>query len=400
MNKALLYLVKGILLTPVFFLVFVNFKTYYAPICGGVGTKESKASLIAHLRHLTDKLEAGAAQDMQTLYPEGALFTYSLYGLAWANVMEEISVSSTLYQEGIEALSHTTEFLSSEEAKRPFTEVLDLPYGAFYQGWSTFVLGRKLAVLPPAQQDSIDIQQFRKQCKNIADAISTSEHPYLASYSRGTWPADNMICISALALHDQLFAPNYTALIQDWMQRIKAHLDPTTGLIPHDYNPGQTDFARGSSQSLMLSFLPAIDSTFARSQFKLYQQHFLTYRFGLPGIREYPKGTRGKGDIDAGPVLLGVGGAASVVGIRTMLMNGDCHLHSRLRNSVEGFGFPVRWRGKKKYLGGHLAIADAFIAWANSSNCNCAPVQISPPWTFHLYSLLTVFILSLMAYKI
>jgi len=400
MNKTLLYLVKGILLTPLFFLLFVNFKTYQTQKCWRIEDKKSVSPLVAHLRHLTQAIEEGAALDMQAIYPEGAVFTYALYGLAWSNLLEHIPNTSPIYQEGLEALSNTTQFLFSEEAKQPFTKALDLPYGAFYQGWSTYVLGRKLALLPPVYQDSIEIQQFRKQCQSIASVILNSSHPYLPSYTHGSWPADNILCLSALALHDQLFPPNYTALIQDWLQRIKAHLDPTTGLIPHEYYTGQVSIARGSSQSLMLNFLPAIDSTFAASQFNLYQKHFLTYRFGLPGIREFPKGTAGVGDIDSGPVLLGVGGAASVVGIRAMARNGNCHLHSRLRNSVEGFGFPVRWRGKKKYLGGYLAVADAFIAWVNSSRCKCATIQISPPWTFHLYSLLIIFSLGLLAYKI
>ena len=184
------------------------------------------------------------------------------------------------------------------------------------------------------------------------------------------------------------------------MEKIKAHLDPKTGLIPHEYlayDPGQ---ASGSSQSLMINFLPLIDTSFAKTQFALYKKHFLDYRFGLAGIREYPKGTTGRGDIDSGPVLLSIGGAASVVGVKAMLMNGDCDQHIAIRNSIEGFGVPIRWGNKKKYLGGQLAVADAFIAWAIAPSCQCSGSELSVPWQFHLYSLLLIFSLSWLAYKI
>lgn len=400
MNKALLYLLKAFLLLPVLFLLLVNAKAYYNPPCKVKANGTWNNATVAQLRHLGKQLKDGAAAEMQVIYPEGAIFTYAIYGLAWADLLSLSSRVQEHYPVGLEALDETMEFLLSEEARQPFPAKLPLAYGAFYQGWTSYLLGRKIQLHSPIDYDSTAVQIFREKCQLIATAFKGSERPYLSSYSNGTWPTDNILCLAALSLHDQLFPPIYQSTINSWLTKIKAHLDPQTGLIPHEYIGNKTGGPRGSSQSLMLNFLPLIDSSFAMAQFKLYQKHFLSYRFGLPGVREYPKDKRGLGDIDSGPVVLGIGGAASVVGARAMLINGDCRKHIAIRNSIEGFGVPIKWSGRKKYLGGQLAVADAFITWANARSCECNSTKPTIPWSFHLYSLLLIFSLSWLAYKL
>ena len=400
MNKVLLCLLKAFLILPVLFLMLLNAKVYYSPPCQIASDKTCNSATIAQLEYLGEQLAGGAAEEMQVIYPEGAIFCYALHGLAWADVLSQASQTQEHFQIGSKALEHTLKFLLSEEAHQPFSVELPLPYGAFYQGWTSYLIGRTIELDAYSDNDSVYVRIFKAKCQLIAKTFTESNRPYLSSYSNGTWPADNILCLAALALHDQLFPPIYQPVIGSWLAQIKAHLDPKTGLIPHEYIGGQAGGARGSSQSLMLNFLPLIDSSFARKQFDLYRAHFLSYRFGLLGVREYPKGTNGPGDIDAGPILLGIGGAASVVGARAMLLNGDCRKHIAIRNSIEGFGIPFRWSGKKKNLGGYLAIADAFIAWSNARSCECTDTRIAVPWSFHLYSLLLIFSLSWLAYKI
>ena len=128
--------------------------------------------------------------------------------------------------------------------------------------------------------------------------------------------------------------------------------------------------ARGSSQSLILTLLSDIDQELANSHYLKYKELFQDYRFGLPGIREYPKGKSGSGDIDSGPVIFDIGGAASIVGQRAAGKQGDWSLYEGLRNSVELFGFPWTVNQEKRYLFGQFSMADAFIVWSNSMDKN------------------------------
>ncbi|NET36926.1 MAG: hypothetical protein F6K19_33680 [Cyanothece sp. SIO1E1] len=213
MNKVLLYLLKAFLLLPVLFLLLLNAKAYYTPPCQVEPGSAWNTATIAQLQYLRQQLEGGAAAEMQAIYPEGAVFTYALYGLAWADVLSHSSQNQKHYEMGLDALDRTMEFLLSEEARQPFSPELALTYGAFYQGWTSYLLGRKIQLTPPSDYDSVSVQVFKEKCQRITSAFTASDRPYLSSYSNGSWPADNLLCLAALVLHDQLFPPIYQSVI-------------------------------------------------------------------------------------------------------------------------------------------------------------------------------------------
>jgi hypothetical protein len=140
------------------------------------------------------------------------------------------------------------------------------------------------------------------------------------------------------------------------------------GMLPHSVHSVTkeiTEDARGSSMSLMLVFLSEIDPAMAREQWILYKKHFVDTVFGMTGIREYPKGTTGYGDIDSGPLLFDLGSAATIVGMPAAFTAQDTTLSIAIRSEIEAFGFPTG-RDHKRYVFGTLPIADAFIAWGHS----------------------------------
>lgn len=210
------------------------------------------------------------------------------------------------------------------------------------------------------------------------------------------WPGDNIICLAALSLHDRLFKPNFTFARATWLQRIKNATDPKTGLIPHyaDASSGTLrEGARGSSQVLMLAFLPDIDPAFSKEQYHLFRTYFLAWRLGLPGFREYPLGFSGNGDIDSGPVIADIGGVASIVGQRAALRHGDCRVAMPLWAALEGLLCSTSTQNKKNYLFGALPILDVFMAWSQSTpNLQVCQDQPIGSWriTFQGISLLII----------
>lgn len=146
--------------------------------------------------------------------------------------------------------------------------------------------------------------------------------------------------------------------------------------------------ARGSSQTLMLTLLPSIDKGFADQQFELFQKHFVDAPFKLTAIREYPFGKEGEGDVDAGPVICGLGGAVNIVGIAAFRQNGHIKESYKLRNEVEGLALPLSLSNEKFYFLGAMPMADAFLAWVNSFQARpdkLNDIDISW-WQFHLFS--------------
>lgn len=368
-------------------LMFINVKIHYSPSPKVVGRDTVNIDLLKQLRGLKHAVSKNADIDMQRLYPEGYLFFNALYGLAWCNFIETVDEESEYFEEGYTEVQKAWNKIDGDDARAKFYKDLPLSYGAYYVGWSTYLLGKKLSIEKPGTRDSVDVEHFRRQCDQIATAIGKKTYP--ESYSSGAWPADVVLCVASLALHDEMFPEQYSAAIQRWMASVKTRLDPM-GLIPHEVNikngmPAEN--ARGSSQSLMLIFLRDIDEGFADQQFKIYRSNFLENRFGLCGIREYTKGSSGHGDVDSGPVIFDMGAAATIVGMNTLRLFDEFESAKSMRNSVEVFGISTSNAEFKQYLFGKLPMADAFIAWGDSLD----PTTKSEGHgfiVFHLYSAL------------
>ncbi|MBT1689986.1 hypothetical protein [Dawidia soli] len=369
-------------------ILYWNVALYYRPAVAVHPGQVEYDDLLHELRGLKQAMDNGAAADMQQLYPEGYIFMHALYGLAWADVAARADVGGSLRHEAFLEIETSVARLGSNTARDIFDEYLPLSYGAFYQGWYNYTVGRKLLLQAPSKRPASEVAAFQARCRDIAQAIRSDKTPYPASYRFGAWPADAVVGVASLALHDKLFKPQYRNVMDAWITRVRAQLD-TYGLIPHEVDPvtgAILEEARGSSQSLMLSFLPEVDAVFAREQFKRYRALFVTHRFGLPCIREYPAGTIGFGDIDSGPVILQAGAAASLAGLRTLALYDEQPLYVGLRNSIEAFGVPMTHGGKKQYLFGQLPMADAFIAWGHAAADPSASAPGIWQLKFHLYS--------------
>jgi len=389
------YVWRALIIVALFTLIFLNVRLYHRPTFKKNDQTVINVDLLAELRSLRSVMESGAAVDMQKLFPEGYLFMNALYGLSWCELASAVPASSDLYQEAHREIQRAYESVDSEAGRIVFDESLPLPYGAYYSGWSNYFLGKKLSIENETDRDPTEIGIFKERCERIAESISNTNTPYPASYAFGAWPADVAVCVSSLSIHDQIFESKYGTIIQNWVKSVSNNLDER-GLVPHSVQveSGKVrEAARGSSMSLLLIFLLDIDRDFANQQFRLYKEFFLQQNFGLPGIREYPKGTSGAGDVDSGPVILDIGAAASIVGIQTMHLYNERCTSLALRNGIESFGLPLTFFGKKQYLFGLMPMADAFIIWSHSkadlmkeaSHCDN-----SWRYPFHGYSLIPI----------
>jgi hypothetical protein len=388
MKRIFKLLLSFVLLSTIAILSIINFRLHPKPDLTIEGGDTINNDLLLELRGLNYALQRHADEDMQQLYPEGYIFMNALYALALANFIDSLDKQTLYFRDGYREISNACSRIDSETGRATFHEIEPGNFGAFYSGWNNYVLGKKLSLRNGTTRDSSDIIIFKKQCETIASSFEKSVYP--VSYSGAAWPADGVVCIASLALHDKLFEPSYRALVDRWISKVKSNLDEN-GLIPHAADPTgkPTENARGSSQSLMLIFLKDIDNEFAAQQFTLYKSRFLDTRLGLTGIREYPNTITGSGDIDSGPIVLGFGSAATLAGMHTLSVYDDQESAATIRNQIEAFGFPASDEEKKNYLFGKLPMADAFIAWGHSAED--VSEKYNPDFVkFHLYSLLMV----------
>lgn len=367
--------------------VWTNIGVHTAP---RIGAQEERDDLLRQLRYLERQVHSGLGEEMQKLFPEGSVFTYALYGLAWCGYAEGMAVDDSLRMHALAEARWALASIERKEVQGRFPVAAEPKFGAFYCGWRNYLLGSIITLDP-----SVDAEQgsFDAYSAELEKAYEASASPFLESYAGMAWPADNVVAIASLAVHDQQASEN-APVIARWVEQVQARLD-ARGMVPHAWDPyhdKQLEHARGCSQALMNVFMPTIDAAFATQQFERFREHFFMERFGVPLVREYPKGVIGLGNVDSGPVIFGGGCAATIVGAGTCRKNRDIFHATEFDHTVEGFGL-VTGRDDKRFIFGALPIADLFIAWTRSMSMDQTGGEPPGFRRFHLWSLLAVVLL-------
>ena len=320
----------------------------FPPVAGPGG--ERTLAQLRFLSHDAATLERHA-DAMQALFPEGRLFTVALTGLAWANLRDHAPVVARA--EADRRVLDAVRLAEAEETRRTFGPAGGLPHGVFYDAWTTHLL--LAAPQAAGVRDSL-----AARCQRLEAALG--DGAWVDSYPGQAWPADAVVGAAALHGCGRLDSA-HAETARQWLGRVRRRLDPETGLIPHA--AGGLG-ARGSSSALMVPFLAQIDPGFARDQHRQSRRHFGTRLLAaFPAVREYRHGASGRGDVDSGPVVLGVSAPASVVGVAAARATGGGEAQA-LQATAELFGLPVQWGGRRRYALGQLPVGDAFLAWASS----------------------------------
>lgn len=327
------------------------------------GTNELPGAAEKQLEFVRSALEGGADHDAQRQFPEGYLFANALYGMAWVQVgLTDTARADAAVKEARWALSR----IESSDGTAPFSAGLVPAYGVFYAGWTNWLRGGIIALqeVPDASESA----RYEQASAELAAAFERSATPFLQAYPQQAWPVDSTVAIASLALHDQLVQPRFDDTIARWLGDVRERLDPATGLLPHRVDPidgRPIEGARATSQSVIHRFLVEIDPAFAREQYEGFRARFLAYPLGFgPAVREYPHGTDGVGDVDSGPLVLGISLSATAVTLGAARVNGDNDLAAALASEAELLGAPVSGLQTKRYALGLLPIGDAFLVWS------------------------------------
>jgi hypothetical protein len=351
---------------------------------------------------------------------------HALYGLAWVDVGWHRADRTEALREARWALAK----LDGPQGTEPFSAELTPRYGVFHAGWTNWLRGGivRLAAGPGTARDASDrdapardapardpaarnpaarnpagdggtagpgtadpadlgdpaeVERFERDSRALAAAFDAAASPFLPAYPGQSWPVDSTVAIASLRLHDAVLAPAFGGTVARWLAAARERLDPATGLLPHESDPvsgAPRQGARASSQSVIQRFLVEVDPGFAREQYARFRALFVVRPLGLgPALREYPQGTDGPGDVDSGPLPLGVSLSATVVTIGAARVQGDASLASALAEFGEVAGVPVTTPWTKRYALGLLPVGDAFLVWAHTAEPWVAPRPAPPP---------------------
>ncbi|MDO5498924.1 MAG: hypothetical protein Q4F67_04485 [Propionibacteriaceae bacterium] len=315
--------------------------------------------LTAQVAFLDQAIADGAGERMQELFPEGEFFTVGLTALAAGNrALTTRDTAET--QQATERLDRAIAALERPTARARFGQIPELDHGTFHRGWLL------LLKVTRAELTNVSTPDLQDEADAIAQALTTDLTGVPPSYSGQRWPCDAVVAMGAVQRAHQL-AGRQTYQLSDWLIRIEALRDPATGLLPHQINPDGSAISgpRGSSQSIIHIFWPELSPTAPRDWAR-FRDLFVVREAGLIGVREHPLGSTGDGDIDSGPLVLGVSLSATAVTLGAARANGDLELARRLDVEAEALGLPAQWDGRRSFAGGVMPAGDAFVAWSRS----------------------------------
>lgn len=184
-----------------------------------------------------------------------------------------------------------------------------------------------------------DPKEHERLARELARRSLADPLRHAASYEGSSlrWPADQTATLASLARFDAAHgATLLQAPLDGWREVIARHLDPKTGLPQSEVSgkgPG-AKHPRGCAQSYLSRYLSEVDPALAASWWTAYREHFLVRLGGVVGLREWPRGVERKGDIDSGPIILGIGTAASALGIAAAKAQGEALLAAQLEASA------------------------------------------------------------------
>lgn len=204
--------------------------------------------------------------------------------------------------------------------------------GALFGSHLLLVYGAADALGPcpdPARHEALARELARR---SLADPLR-----HAASYPRVSlrWPADQAVTLAGLHRFDVAHAPETPladAPVREWKRVLEAHLDPTTALPKSELTgkgPG-AKWPRGCAQSYLVRYVSEFDPALAASWWEPYRAHFLVRTSGVVGFREWPRGVARPADVDSGPIILGIGTAASAFAIAAAKSQGDTLLAAQL----------------------------------------------------------------------
>lgn len=304
------------------------------------------------INHINTQLINGGDDKLQKRYPEGYIFSNSIFALSLIELHELRLQDSKSYAKNVDRCLRR---LLSDQGTESFSKNLSLTHGAFYNGWTNYTL--KTYVESELFSHSDHKEYFISEHARLSyltieyqkDSITLVE-----TYTDAIWPADNLICLLSLP-DDQI------KLQEKWLQALIENSSNNLDLINHDNY--DRSIARGSSQALSLYFLNDFDSGYAIAANEIFQNNYIDDILEIKLVREYVND--GEQDLDSGPVILNYGSVATIMNIKTQSKFGVKERSTW--NLMNTLGIPINLFSKKYYLFQKELMFDIFMLWSSVS---------------------------------
>ena len=201
----------------------------------------------------------------------------------------------------------------------------------------------------------------RRIVRHLARRILASKDHHIPSYPSSSfrWPADQSATLFALYVFDQLNGTDFSPTpIRKWLSVMEEKSAKTSGLHPSEVSGGVKSgrYPRGCALSWSVRYMAAFAPAAARTLWQRYKADYMV-DLGLLGFREWPPGVDRKADVDSGPIIWGIGAAATGFAIGASRALGDQKVFSRLLATSARVRSVAEQMGWKRWTRSILAAA-------------------------------------------
>ena len=131
-------------------------------------------TVLSQLRYLGRSLDGGSGERMQWVFPEGYVFTWALYGLASAQVAEQLPREDPRRADLLDRTRTAVDRVDSQFARSTFPLRLDPPRGTFYCAWSLYLRAHHVRAAGVSDVSAEFLEKFEEDCAEFAAAIDRS----------------------------------------------------------------------------------------------------------------------------------------------------------------------------------------------------------------------------------
>ena len=164
-------------------------------------------------------------------------------------------------------------------------------------------------------------------------------HAPLMPHIKMRWSADQSAILKSLWLCDQNHQTDFhREPMSRWLEHMKTVMtDADTGLFQTEAMrvKSYSRQPRGCSLSYLIHYTSSFAPDIANEQWLLFKVHMYESRIGLGGFREYLPIYEGKWTPDSGPVIAGIGIAATGLGLKAACTVSDSEMHASLKKSID-----------------------------------------------------------------
>jgi|GEM_PF-1171136 len=185
------------------------------------------------------------------------------------------------------------------------------------------------------------------RARSLADPTA-----HAASFSTGKsatyrWPADQTATLASLRRFDRAHGTDFAVEpAARWIRFVLASAFDGALALPWSEATGHAGHARlprGCALTFSTIYLHELDDALARRWWAAVKRHYFVDRGPAVGFREWPPGVDVRGDADSGPIVAGVGAAATAFGLPAARIMGDGMLAERLSATASMFELAARF---------------------------------------------------------